>query len=158
MSRNVVLGIVMGVMAVVVGGFAMRGAMTTNETFAVAMEGQARCKVYGELVTDSIRPLHGAVKVAFQMREPETGTLLNVVYDNPASALPANFPAAQHAQLAGYYDPVQQQFITNQVQTKCPSKYEAGELDLAQENALTKWRDELARSGGPPPSQPADRS
>lgn len=152
MRRNSIIGIAVGVVALVVGGWAIRGTLTATVTVAHAKQSGDWCRVYVELVKDSIRPIRGATHVAFTVRDIETGEEMAVLYQSDSSALPANFPAAKHVMAAGMFDPLTRKFATNSVQTKCPSKYEAEQLDLSDKSAIDKWQAELARSASGPSS------
>ena len=97
-------------------------------------------QVYGKLDKQSIRPVRGANLVMFDLIEEKTNARLAVVYDNPSSALAANFPNASHALATGYYDPAAHHFVTNAVLTKCPSKYKEDKLDPDTFKAVEQWQ------------------
>jgi len=147
MNRNLVLGIGMGAFALVAAAMALRGALTASLSVAAAKRSSGRCEIYAKLDRDSIRALNGAVEVSFKVRDPDSGEEMTVLYSNPSAGLSANFPAADYVRAAGIYDPVAQQFVSDRVQTKCPSKYEGKQLDMSRQTAVDKWQSEIKTAG-----------
>jgi len=135
MKRNVVMGAVLVVVCAVVAFASMKGSTVSSVRFAdlPSTNGQG-CQVYGALDGQSIRNLDGAKRVQFVLIEEKTGQRLSVLYNNPNSALNANFPSASHAKVSGKYDAASQMFIGTTVLTKCPSKYD-GKEDLGLKTA-----------------------
>jgi cytochrome c-type biogenesis protein CcmE len=137
MKRNVVISAVLVVVCILVAVNSMKGSTVSSVRFAdlPTTNGEA-CQVYGVLDGNSIRTLKGWSLVEFRLTEEKTGKKLNVLYDNPNSALPANFPSASHAKVTGTYDKVTNKFVGVTVLTKCPSKYDGkSELDLKKSAA-----------------------
>jgi len=124
MNVKLLLGGGLALAAGVAGVLALSGSTVASLPFSRVAGSQGRVEIYGELDRASIRPLRGANLVTFDLVEEKTGQRLGVLYDNPASGLPNNFPAASHARAAGVYDPVKGKFVSDRVLTKCPSKYE----------------------------------
>lgn len=146
MKRNVILGIGLILVCAVVAMGSMKGSTVSSVKFAelAKTKGEA-CQVYGRLDSSSIKMLEGLKLVRFALIEEGTGQRLNVLYDNPNSALPANFPAASHAKVTGTYDAASRLFTGASVLTKCPSKYD-GKTDLGLKNEAGALRT------GPPPA------
>lgn len=138
-GRLLLAGAVIGVSAVV-GLSAVQGSMVTAVPFAQVERKGGPVQVYGILDKNSIRSLRGYNLVRFDLVEEQTGSRLAVLYDNPATGLPANFPTASHARATGVYDPVQRKFVADNVYTKCPSKYKEEELDVVTRRAIQKWQ------------------
>jgi cytochrome c-type biogenesis protein CcmE len=130
------------VTAAIVGlvSLSMSGSTTKTVPFAAVASTRDTVKVYGILDKGSVRSLRGANLVAFDLIEEKTNQRISVVYDNPVSGLPANFPAASHALATGTYDPVKKQFTSSSVLTKCPSKYKPEKVDLDTQNAIDRWQ------------------
>lgn len=146
--------LVLGGMAIVAGlgglvAVALSGSTVSTVAFADVTTARDRVEIYGVLDKRSIRPIRGANVVQFELLEEEndgkekrlTGRRLSVLYENSAVGLPANFPAASHARAAGVFDPSANRLVSNQVYTKCPSKYEEDGLDPATKTALKQWKD-----------------
>jgi cytochrome c-type biogenesis protein CcmE len=161
--------IVLGVVGVVAGlgglmAVALGGSTVSTVPFAEVPKQREKVSVFGVLDKQSIRSIRGANVVAFDLLEEVTegdkkrltGARLPVLYQNNAVGLPANFPAASHARAAGMYDPVNKKLVSDQVYTKCPSKYEENGLDPATKEALKTWKESIgegketaAASSGP---------
>lgn len=141
--RNLVLGLAVVAACSVVMFTALSSTKVSHVKFAelpLKKPGE-RCEVYGKLEASSIKSIKGATVVQFDLVEEETGERLRVLYDNPSIALPATFPAASHAKVAGLYMAGDRQFIGDTVLTKCPSKYDAEkDLDIARKDAVNKWQ------------------
>lgn len=149
MNGKLLLSLGVAVTCAVVGVVSLGGSAVANVPFSEVSKRAAaeRLEVYGSLDRSSIRPLKGATLVQFDLVEDKTGKRLAVLYDNPASGLPANFPAASHARAAGVFDAARGQLVSDRVLTKCPSKYdEAKKLDLATESALQRWQKSIGRA------------
>ena len=131
-------GLVVG--CAVAGFTALGGSMVRDLPYTQVPKSKSLVQVYGSLDKKSIRPIRGANQVAFELVEEKTGDRLSVVYYNPSTALPANFPTASHARALGVYDPVQGKLVADRVLTKCPSKYEEKDLDMATRKAVEKWQ------------------
>lgn len=155
--RKSVTKIVLGVVGVVAGlgglmAVALGGSTVATVKFAEVPKQREKVSVFGVLDKQSIRPIRGANVVAFDLLEEVTegdkkrltGLRLPVLYQNNAVGLPANFPAASHARAAGLYDPVNKKLVSDQVFTKCPSKYEENGLDPATKEALKAWKEGIA--------------
>jgi len=144
MKRNLVLGSLVVVLCAVIAAVATGGSMVSKVAFAdLPHKVGQQCEVYGKLVPDTIKSIKGANVVAFDLVEEKTEARLHVVYDNMTSALPANFPAASHAKVSGVYDPTETRFVGNAVVTKCPSKYDKGNPELADKKPyIEKWQRE----------------
>jgi cytochrome c-type biogenesis protein CcmE len=142
MNRNMLMGGVLVAVCAVVAFASLRDStVNAAQSFDnVPKQPGERLQVYGILDTGSIRSIKGAHQVAFDLVEEKTHKRLHVLYDNAVVALPANFPAASHAKATGEYDPVNARFVSSDVLTKCPSKYDAGSLNLAQKKAIDKWQ------------------
>jgi cytochrome c-type biogenesis protein CcmE len=139
-----------GVAALVCGVLvlaSLAGSTVSTVPFGDVPQMKDRLEVYGKLDRQSIRPLRGATLVAFDLVEEGTGRRLSLLYDNPATGLPANFPAASHARAAGLYDPTQNKVIADRVLTKCPSKYKEENLDVATRSAVEKWQQATGANG-----------
>ncbi|MBM3458239.1 MAG: cytochrome c maturation protein CcmE, partial [Armatimonadetes bacterium] len=107
-----------------------------------------RVDVFGKLEADSITALKGSTLVRFELVEEKSGERLAVLYDNPSSGLPANFPAASHARAAGTWDPGRGVFHSDRVLTKCPSKYEQERtLDRKTREAIARWQEQSGQLG-----------
>jgi cytochrome c-type biogenesis protein CcmE len=133
---------VLALVCTVVGIAAMVGSTTSTVSFKEAVnKGAERVELYGKLDKRSIRALRGANLVAFDLVEEKTGTRLEVLYDNPTTGLPANFPAASHAKATGTYDRVKNTLVADLVMTKCPSKYKEENPDAATQEAMKRWRE-----------------
>lgn len=149
MNRNIILGSAVVVITAAVAGVSLSGSSVAKTSFAdLPKSAGNRCEVYGKLDRASIHPIQGATVVSFTVRDEKTNEPLEVLYQNPNSALPANFPAATHAKLGGVYDPVKHQFVASTVSTKCPSKYDAGKVDLAEKDVVEKWQRETGLKSG----------
>lgn len=144
MKRNVVLGSLVVVVCAVVAIVSMGGSLASKVAFAdLPKKAGEPCEIYGKLDAASIKPLKGANVVRFDMIEEKTGERLHVLYQNENSALPANFPAASHAKVSGVYVATEGRFVGSSVMTKCPSKYDKGNPELAdKQQYIDKWRRE----------------
>jgi cytochrome c-type biogenesis protein CcmE len=144
MKRNLVIGGLVVVLCAGVAMMAVGGSMVSKVTFAdLPHKAGQQCEVYGKLVPESIKSIRGANEVSFDLVEEKTEARLHVLYDNQNSALPANFPAASHAKVSGVYDPTEGRFVGDAVVTKCPSKYDKGNPELANKQPfIEKWQRE----------------
>ena len=61
-------------------------------------------------------------QVRFQLVEETTGQRMDVLYQNSAEPVSANFTSATDVRALGIYDPQGHVFRAAQLQTKCPSK------------------------------------
>jgi cytochrome c-type biogenesis protein CcmE len=138
--KKLVLGVTLAVVFAGLGIMSLAGSTVASASFHEARNRGERVEIYGLLEKTTIRPLRGANLVAFDLVEESSGERLTVLYDNPHSALPGNFPAASHARAGGIYDPTQQRFVADRVLTKCPSKYEEKNLDVATRQAVEQWQ------------------
>lgn len=125
---------------VAVGFSAVQGAMVTSVPFSDVEKRSGTISVYGVLDKSSIRTLRGYNLVSFTLVDEKTGKRMPVMYDNAATSLPANFPTASHAKVTGTFDPMQKQFLTDSVMTKCPSKYKEEDIDAQTKAAVQKWQ------------------
>jgi len=142
-KRNVALALAAVAACVGVTAAALSRTQVSHVKFADLphVPTDQRAQVYGILDAPSIKPIKGATTVQFELVEEGTGRRLRVLYDNPAIALPATFPAASHAKVSGAYHADEGRFIGDSVQTKCPSKYdEKQQLDLARKDAVEQWQ------------------
>jgi len=144
MKRSIILGSVLVVVCAVVAMVSVAGSFVSKVTFAdLPKKAGQPCEVYGKLDAASIVPLKGANVVRFDMIEEKTGERLHVLYQNQNSALPANFPAASHAKVMGVYEATEGRFVGSSVMTKCPSKYDKGNPELAdKQQYIEKWREQ----------------
>jgi cytochrome c-type biogenesis protein CcmE len=141
-NRNLIIGAAVVVLCAIVAAGSLIGSTTQAVAFDKLPELKAgeRCEVYGVLDERSIRSLKGGNLVQFELVDEKSHQRLKVLYDNQAVSLPANFPAASHARAMGYFDTANGRFTADGVLTKCPSKYDAGSLDLAKQGAVQKWQ------------------
>lgn len=149
-KRNVIIGVLVVVACAVTMLTALGRTQMAAVQFAelTAKRPDQRCEVYGKLDAATIKSIKGATVVQFDLVEEETGRRLKVLYDNPSIGLPATFPAASHAKVAGSYLAADQQFVADTALTKCPSKYdEKVDLDLARKNAVNKWQKAIGHQG-----------
>jgi cytochrome c-type biogenesis protein CcmE len=141
-KRNVVVGSGVIIACAVVMLTALsrtQVAATPFRQLASSQPGE-RLEIYGELEPASIESIKGATTVRFDLIEEKTGERLQVVYDNPAIALPATFPAASHAKAVGTYLAADKRFVADTVFTKCPSKYKQEmQLDVTRKVAMERW-------------------
>ncbi|MFN3649337.1 MAG: cytochrome c maturation protein CcmE [Armatimonadota bacterium] len=140
-KRNLVMGLALVAVCAVIGAVSLGGSTKDSVAFAeLPKRAGEPCTVYGVLDARSIKPIKGANLVEFTLLEEETNRPLKVVYDNPRIALPANFPNASHAKANGTYDPVDGRFECNEVLTKCPSKYDKGDVEIEREQLTKQWQ------------------
>lgn len=140
-KRNLVLGVALVALCAVVGAVSLSGSTRDSVAFAdVPKRAGEPCIVYGVLDPKSIKPIKGANIVQFTLIEENTGQPLTVLYDNARIGLPANFPSASHAKASGTFDPADGRFESNEVLTKCPSKYDKGDIDIQRDKLTKEWQ------------------
>jgi hypothetical protein len=142
MNRKAILAIGVAVACSVIGFAALGGSNASASSGPM--------QVYGALDKKSIRALRSSTLVKFELFDEKTNARVSVLYDNPSTGLPVNFPTASHAMVTGVYDPTQKQFVSDKVNTKCPSKddnkagqkyvYGDEKLDPETEKALADWK------------------
>ena len=144
-KRNLIIGTAVVAVCALVASVSLGGSTVKSVKIADLPEVTERCDVYGKLDYKSIKSLKGGHLVSFQIRDEKTDQPLNVLYENQAVALPANFPNASHAKVTGRYEPVEAKFVADQVLTKCPSKYDQElKFDPKQKEAVERWQRETA--------------
>jgi cytochrome c-type biogenesis protein CcmE len=147
MRRNVIIGSALVVLCAVVAMVSVGGSFVNKVTFAdLPQRAGQPCEIYGKLDPASIKPIKGANLVQFALIEEKTNARLPVLYDNINSALPANFPAASHAKVSGFYNAAEGRFVGSAVTTKCPSKYDKGNPDMVRNQPfIEKWQRETGQ-------------
>lgn len=147
MNKKIILSVLVVAACIALGAVSLQGSVVPKVRFADLPKHTERVKAYGILDKQSIQSVDGATTVAFKIEEEGTGVELNVLYDNPYSALPSNFPAASHALVTGAYDPVAKRLVADSVLTKCPSKYqEENSIDTATQSVIDRWNKQTGRS------------
>lgn len=148
---NLVIGTALVLLCGVVAAVAMNGSKSTQVPFReLPRTAGERTEVYGKLETRSIVSLKGANLVRFSLVDEKSGDRLDVLYDNPAAGLSANFPNASHARVFGVYNAAENRFVADQVITKCPSKYDNQEYDLEalqRRKATEEWQKATGLTG-----------
>ncbi len=125
MKRGYVAGGIVIALCLLTAGFSLRGAATPHVTFRQAMARGEAAQVYGKLLKDSVKMDRGMTRVEFQVEEERTGERMSILWDKPDEAVSANFASASHVRAVGLYDPQRAVFVTTQLYTKCPSKYQS---------------------------------
>jgi hypothetical protein len=155
LNRKALLAGGIAVACSVVGFAALGGSNVRKVAIAeVASAASGPMQVYGALDRKSIRAIRSSTLVSFDLLDDKTHERLSVLYDNPSTGLPVNFPTASHAMVTGVYDPTQKKLISDKVNTKCPTKEgeqqrpgsnsivygDKGKLDPETEKALAEWK------------------
>ena len=146
MNRNTWIGTGVVMVCGVVAAVALGGSVSKTATFAEVMKSKDQCEVYGKLDKRSIQPIRGGNLVRFTLADEHSPQRMEVLYDNATISLPANFPAASHAKVSGFYDAAEHRFKATSVMTKCPSKYSEKDGPTAEETKLVeKWQRETGQ-------------
>lgn len=152
MNRKALVAVGIGAICSVVGFAALGGGSTVkNIPIAQARSQQGPMEVYGALDKRSIRAIRSSNLVAFDIVDDKTQERLSVLYDNPSTGLPVNFPTASHVRATGVYDSTQDKLVSDKVYTKCPSKEDQkskqkwvygqnDKQDADTEKALAEWK------------------
>ncbi len=147
MNVKVLVATITAVLCGIITVVSLGNSTKRGVAFAQVMKATDRVDVYGHLDRDSIQPIKGATLVRFDLVEEKTSQRLAVLYDNPSSSLPANFPGASHAMAAGTWDPSQRVFHADAIRTKCPSKYEEKGLDVKTRDSIAQWQSRTGQTG-----------
>ncbi len=153
-NRKAILAVAVAAACSVVGFAALGGSNVRKVAIGdVEKASSGPMQVYGALDKKSIRAIRSSTLVAFDLYDEKTNERVAVLYDNPSSGLPVNFPTASHAMVTGVYDPTQNKLVSDKVNTKCPSKSgenerptdqvvygNKGKLDSDTEDALKAWQ------------------
>ena len=126
MKRGYLVGVILVGLCILTAAFSLRGAATSNVSFAQAEQSHETVQLYGRLVPHSIGMNQQMTVVHFQLSEDKTNRRMAFVYDNPGNPVPANFRSAAQVRVVGTYDSTGRVFHAAQLYTKCPSKYESG--------------------------------
>ena len=94
MKRGYLVGGLLIILCATTAAFTLRGAGTPHLTFADAQKSGESCQIYGKLVKDSVRMEQAMTQTRFQLVEKETGQRLDVLYQNSAEPVAANFASA----------------------------------------------------------------
>ena len=89
MKRGYVIGMSLIALCAATAIFSLRGAATPNVDFARAVQSADTVQIYGRLVRNSVSMNTSMTRVRFQLSEDKTGSRLDLLYDNPSSAVPA---------------------------------------------------------------------
>jgi hypothetical protein len=164
MNRKALMAFGVAAACSVVGFAALGGGSTVrNVAIANVRTQQGPMEVYGALDKRSIRAIRSSNLVAFDIVDDKTKQRLSVLYDNPSTGLPVNFPTASHVRATGVYDSTQDKLVSDKVYTKCPSKDptngkqkwvygENQKQDTDTEEALIKWQTATGQKTGQKPS------
>jgi hypothetical protein len=163
MNRKAILALGVAAACSVVGFAALGGSNVRKVAIGdVAKASTGPMQVYGAMDKKSIRAIRSSTLVAFDLFDEKTNARVSVLYDNPSTGLPVNFPTASHAMVTGVYDPTQNKLISDKVSTKCPSKEgekqrpgdsqivygDKGKLDADTEKALDAWKKATGQKPG----------
>lgn len=147
MNSKAIIGIATVLACAAIASASLFGSTLKSVAFADVQRKSERVDIYGVLDKPSIKAIRGATMVQFDLVEEKTNQRLTVVYDNPNSALPPNFPGASHARAAGVWDPSRGALVSNFVTTKCPSKYEEKNMDATTRKLVDQWKESTGQSG-----------
>lgn len=125
MKRRHLYGLILIIVFTVFCGFVFSQSLTPYVSFKEAMEKNGSVQVKGVLLSSKINSINDGHGITFRL-EDEEGTIVTVVYPG---LKPENLEHSTSVVVIGSYSKEEEVFNAEKILVKCPSKYQAEEVN-----------------------------